>query len=241
MHRDQDLDQLLPITSSLQRQKPAEDSIDFEQLVLRLCDLNEELFGQSVGVIERINQEITYLSRGCLSVQWHQPGASPPRSGPLLPVPSVPLQYGGRYYGELMSAVDLEQASVPLVPLAKVQIVANMCGWLIYSLEVAAFLENQHAVPHDFKPLRPREREILMLMSRQHDERTIAYALHISQKTVQKHQENIYKRLGVHAAHHAILSGFLHAQFSPLASLSPRAGNPSEEDEAQRGSSFEER
>ena len=229
MHHDQDYDQLLPATSSLQGQTPSAGAIDYEQLVLRLCDLNEELFGQSDGVIERISQEITHLSRGSLSVQWHQPGASPPRSGPLLLVPSVPLQYGGRYYGELVRAVDPAQAGTPFVSLAKAQIVANMCGWLVYGLEMAAFLGNQHAVSHEFKPLRPREREILLLMSRQYDEQAIADALHISQKTVQKHQENIYKRLGVHAAHHAILSGFLHAQFSPLASLSPHAGNPYEE------------
>lgn len=230
MNHDQDDDQLLSATSFSQGQTPSADAIDYEQLVLRLYALNEELFGQSAGVIERINLEIAHLSRGCLAVQWHQPGASPPRSGPLQPVPSVPLQYGGRYYGELVSAVDPEQPEMPLVSLAKAQGVANMCGWLIYSLEVAALLEKQHAVPHEFKPLRPREREILLLMSQQNDEQAIADALHISQKTVQKHQENIYKRLGVHAAHHAILSGFLHAQFSPLASLSPLVGNPSEEE-----------
>ncbi len=227
MYRNHDL---LSTASSLQGQTPSADAIDYEQLVLRLCDLNEELFGQNSSVIERISQEIAHLSRGCLSVQWHQPGASPPRSGPLLPVPSVPLQYGGRYYGELVSALDPEQPGMPLVSLAKAQGVANMCGWLIYSLEVAAFLANQHISSQEFKPLRPREREILLLMSRQYDEQAIADALHISQKTVQKHQENIYKRLGVHAAHHAILSGFLNAQFSPLASLSPRAGNPYEEE-----------
>src|SRR5713226_4217115 len=231
MHRDQ----LPPATPSFA------DTFDYEQLVVRLCDLNEELFGQTTGVIERIDQEITHLTRGHLSVRWHQPGDAPPRSGPLLAVPSAPMQYGGRCYGELVTAVDPAQPAMPLVPLAKAQAVANICGWLIYSLEVAAFLENQHVASGEFAPLRPREREILALMSRQYTEQAIADALHISQKTVQKHQENIYKRLGVHAAHHAILSGFLNAQFSPLASLTPRASNPYEEEEAHRGSSFEKR
>ena len=92
MYRNHDL---LSTASSLQGQTPSADAIDYEQLVLRLCDLNEELFGQNSSVIERISQEIAHLSRGCLAVRWHQPGDCPPRSGPLLPVPSVPLQYGG--------------------------------------------------------------------------------------------------------------------------------------------------
>lgn len=217
------------------------DTFDYEQLVLRLSNLNEELFGQSRGVIERISQEITLLTSGYLSARWHQPGDAPPRSGPLLAVPSVPMQYGGRYYGELVTAIDPAQPTTPLVPLAKAQVVAHMCGWLIYSLEVAAFLGNQHVASSQFEPLTRRERQILVLMSQRYDEQAIADALHIAPKTVQKHQENIFKRLGVHAAHHAILSGFLHAQFSPLASLSPRASNPYEEEDAHLGNSLEER
>ena len=230
MHRDQ----LPPATPSFA------DTIDYEQLVVRLCDLNEELFGQTTGVIERIDQEITHLTRGHLSVRWHQPGDAPPRSGPLLAVPSAPMQYGGRYYGELVTAVYPAQPAMPLIPLAKAQAVANMCGWLIYSLEVAALLGYQHVASSQFEPLTRRERQILALMSRRYDEQAIADALQIAPKTVQKHQENIFKRLGVHATHHAILSGFLNVQFSPLASLTPRAGSPNEEKETQRGSSFEE-
>jgi DNA-binding CsgD family transcriptional regulator len=231
MHDDQ-----LPSTTTSSR-----DAFGYEHLISRLYDLNEEMFGQSDGVIERISQEITRLSRGYLSIRWHQRGAAPPRSGPLSVLPSVPLQYGGRYYGELVTAVDPEREAMPLVPLAKVRVVASICGWLIYNLEVAALLKNQHTASHEFKPLRPREREILVLMAQDYGEQAIADALQIAPKTVQKHQENIFKRLGVHAAHHAVLSGFLPAQFSPLASLSPHAGNPYEEEETERGSPFEEK
>ena len=216
------------------------DNFDYEQLVVRLYNLNVELFGQSSGVVERISQEITLLSRGYLAVQWHQPGNSPPRSGPLLPTPSAPMQYGGRYYGELVAASDPAQPTVLLVPLAKMQVVASMCGWLVYSLEVAALLENQHVASSQFEPLTRRERQILALMSQRYDEQAIADALQIAPKTVQKHLENIFKRLGVHAAHHAILSGFLQAQFSPLASLTPRVGNPYEEQETHQKSSLAE-
>jgi len=217
---------------------PSRDTFDYEQLILRLCDLNEELFGQSEGVIERISQEIMHLSRSYLSVRWHQPGEAPPRSGPLAPLPSVPLQYGGRYYGELVSAVDPARSGMPVVPLAKAQLVANMCGWLIYSLEVAALLGNQHVPSQQFESLTRREREILVLMSQNYDARTIADLLHITPATVKKHRESIYRRLGVNTVPHAVLTGFLMAHYSPLASLSPQAGHPREKNETQRGKSF---
>src|SRR5712692_3581378 len=200
MHRDQ----LPPATPSFQVQTPSADAIDYEKLVLRLCDLNEELLGQTTGVIERIEQEITHFTRGYLTIRWHQPGDAPPRSGPLLAVPSAPMQYGGRYYGELVTAVYPAQPAMPLIPLAKAQAVANMCGWLIYSLEVAALLGYQHVASSQFEPLTRRERQILALMSRRYDEQAIADALQIAPKTVQKHQENIFKRLGDHAKHHDI-------------------------------------
>ena len=140
---------------------PSTDSFDFEQLILRLCDLNEELFGQSEGVIERISREITSLSQGYLAVLWHQPGGTPPRSGSLA-APSVPLRYGGRYYGELVSVADPAHQVVSPVLQERVQVVANICGWLIYSLEVTALLGKQHMLSQTFEPLSRREQEVLL-------------------------------------------------------------------------------
>lgn len=207
---------------------PSGDAFDLEHLIQRLCDLSEVLFGQSEGVIERISQEIIHLSQGYLSVRWHQPGEAPPRSGSLTPLPSVPLQYGGRYYGELVSAVDPARPATPLIPLKKVRIVANLCSWLIYSLEVAALLEKQRLLPQQFEPLSPREQEILLLMVENLDTQTIARLLDIAPTTVKKHRENIYRRLGVNTAPDAVLTGFLMAHYSPLALLTPHLGNPYE-------------
>jgi DNA-binding CsgD family transcriptional regulator len=222
MHHDQ-----LPSTT------PSEDAFDYEQLILRLCDLNEELSGQSEGVIERISQEITRLSRGFLSVRWHQPGAAPPRSGPLSSPPSVPLHYGGRYYGELVSAVDPARPATPLVPLLRAQVVANMCGWLIYSLEVAALLGKQRLLSQQFEPLSTREQEVLLLMAENLDTQTIARLLEIAPATVRKHRESIYRRLGVKTVPDAVLTGFLMAHYSPLALLTPHLGNPYEKPDAR--------
>jgi DNA-binding CsgD family transcriptional regulator len=217
---------------------PSGDAFDFEHLIQRLCDLNEALFGQSEGVIERISQEITHLSQGYLSVRWHQPGEAPPRSGSLAPLPSVPLQYGGRYYGELVSAVDPARPATPLVLLERVRVVANLCSWLVYSLEVAALLGKQQVLSQTFEPLSRRERNVLLLMSENHDTQAIARLLEIAPATVKKHRENIYRRLGVKTVPDAVLAGFLMAHYSPLASLTPHMGNPYEkQDTPSEGSS----
>lgn len=213
---------------------PSTDIFDFEQLIQRLFDLNEELFGQSEGVIERISREIADFSQGYLSVLWHTPGAIPPRSGALAPLPSVPLRYGGRYYGELVSAVDPARPATPLIPVERVQIVANMCGWLIYSLEVAALLGKQGLPSQQFESLSRREQEVLLLMSQNKDTRAIAALLDITPATVKKHRENIYRRLGVNTVPDAVLTGFLMAHYSPLASLTPHANHQHEKQDAQR-------
>lgn len=212
------------------------DSFDFEQLIQRLYDLNEELFGQSEGVIEHIGQEIADLSERRLSVLWHRPGAAPPRSGALPSLPCVPLQYGGRYYGELVSAVDPARPATSLIPLERVRVVANMCGWLIYSLEVAALLKKQVAF-QQLEPLSRRERDVLLLMSQNVDARTIAARLDITPATVKKHRENIYRHLGVNTVPDAVLTGFLMAHYSPLASLTPHIGNPYEKPDARSSGS----
>ena len=222
MHRD-----------NFQSATPSSDAFDLEQLIQRLYDLNEELFGQSEGVIERISQEIADLSRGYLAVLWHRPGAMPPRSGALSPLPCVPLQYGGRYYGELASAVDPARPATPLIPLKQVRFAANLCSWLIYGLEVAALLEKQRLLPQQFEPLSPREQKVLQLMMENCDTQTIARLLDIAPTTVKKHRENIYRRLGVNTAPDAVLTGFLMAHYSPLALLTPHLGNPYEKPDAR--------
>ena len=147
------------------------------------------------------------------------------------------MHYGGRYYGELVSAVDPARPATPLVSLERVRVVANMCGWLIYSLEVAALLGKQHVPPQQFEPLSRREQEVLLLMSQNKDTRTIAALLEITPATVKKHRENIYRRLGVNTVPDAVLTGFLMAHYSPLASLTPHMGNPHEKKATQRDSS----
>jgi len=47
-------------------------------------------------------------------------------------------------------------------------------------------------------PVTPREREVLARIGQGHTNKTIAKALHISVKTVEKHRSNLMRKLGLH-------------------------------------------
>ena len=98
---------------------------------------------------------------------------------------------------------------------------------------MAALLEKQRLLPQQFEPLSPREQEVLLLMAENLDTQTIARLLDIAPATVRKHRESIYRRLGVKTVPDAVLTGFVMAHYSPLASLTPHLGHPYEKPDAR--------
>ena len=215
----------------MQKETDYLDPADYETLAFRFLALGKELFGQTTGVVERISQEVTHITRGYLQVHLYQPGVSLRKSGPLTAIPFVPMKYGGHYYGVITIAVNMGYPALPLVPLARVQLVADACAWLLYTLETAAYLESQRFLTHQMEPLSKRERQVLELMCQGHDEQTIADLLSIETPTVRKHRERIYKRLHVHSEHQVFVVAFTLALYSPLPALTSYLGNPLEEGE----------
>lgn len=214
----------------MQRESDSLDSTDYEKLAFQLLAMSRQLLGQTTGVVERISQEVARITRGYLQVHFYQPGVSLRKSGPLTTLPSVQMQYGERYYGVVFIAVNLARPTTPLIPLAMAQVVADMCAWLLYTLEAAAYLENQRFLPQQSEPLSQREQQVLELMCQGYDEQTIAGLLHIRVTTVRKHRENIYRRLHVHSEHQAFVVAFTSALYSPLSAVTPCLGNPEETD-----------
>ncbi|MGH2497592.1 MAG: response regulator transcription factor [Ktedonobacteraceae bacterium] len=213
----------------MQRETDYLSPTDYEKLALRLLALSKELLGQTTDVVERISQEVMRLTRGYLQVCLHQPGVLPRKSGPLTALPSVQMQYGERYYGVVFIAVNLPSSITPLIPLAMAQVVADTCAWLFYTLEVAAYLQNQCFLPHQSEPLSQREQQVLDLMCQGHDEQSIAALLSIEAATVRKHREHIYKRLHVRSEHQAFVVAFTSGLYAPLSGLTPRLSRPGEE------------
>ena len=60
---------------------------------------------------------------------------------------------------------------------------------------VRAWLDDPGAGPEE--PLTPREQEVLKLIAEAHTNREIAEVLHLSEKTVESHRDNLLRKLGM--------------------------------------------
>ncbi len=95
---------------------------------------------------------------------------------------------------------------------------AQTCGWLLYSCEVTTLLQGQYQ-QLDYQvhsPLTKQEQNILLLMCRCKTKEEIAEALSISPRTVSTHKQNIYSKLCVHSERDALLAAYQEGIFSPL-------------------------
>lgn len=102
------------------------------------------------------------------------------------------------------------------------QLLARFCDSSLYILEISAFLQGQSQASgyQMHKPLTKREQAVLSLLFRRYDQETIATELSITRKTVSKHLEHIYEKLGVHNEQDALLAAYSAGLFSPLEEFS---------------------
>jgi DNA-binding NarL/FixJ family response regulator len=94
--------------------------------------------------------------------------------------------------------------------------IAQICSWLLYTLEQSIFLHNQS---HDLdtkipSPLTKREQEVLSLMCKGYSKEAISSTLSITVATVGKHRQHIYEQLGVHNERDALLVAYRNGLFS---------------------------
>ena len=197
-------------------------SVDGDQLELRLGILHQMLHGQSMGVVERLCQEIAEGSQGHiqLRLQRYQPGQTPSVPGTVLL--TLPVHLNDRFYGRLLIGSDPARPTQPILPMARMQRIALNCASILYSLETAAYFQIEYpALPVDqSRPLTRRQREVLDLLCRHIDRKTIAEMLHISPGTVEKAIEFIYKKFGVHSEREAVAAAFALGLFFPVEHLS---------------------
>ena len=198
--------------SSLRQASVLEDL----QIVTHLLSLGQALCGQMQSGITRLCDEVRlatderahlYLGRQRLLKK----SETLPRM--LL---SQPVQFGNVVYGTLYVAADVIQAELPSISLPVVQLLAQVCGWLLYTIEQSSFLQGQcqQLDYHINGPLTKREREVLALMCKGCNQEMIAELLCISPATVGKHRQHIYEQLGVHCEHDALLVAYQTGLFS---------------------------
>lgn len=125
-----------------------------------------------------------------------------------------PVCFKDRHYGMIQVNAALKQTTTggALSPLV-VRAVAQVCSLLLYSFEMSALMGVQReqlvsANASARKPLTERERAILRMMRGKRSNREISGALQIAMTTVRKHQQGIYRKLGVKNKQEALLASY---------------------------------
>lgn len=127
---------------------------------------------------------------------------------------SYPVCFKDRHYGMIQVNAALNQTTTggALSPLA-MRAVAQVCSLLLYSFELSALMWAEHEQlisPNASarKSLTERERAILRMMGGKRSNQEIAGTLQIEITTVRKHQQNIYRKLGVNNKQEALLVSY---------------------------------
>lgn len=159
------------------------------------------------------------VTQGCAQLVLQHRGLA---QGAQIPSPSqavsFPVQFGNLNYGTFYVAFDPAQPTHPLIPAKVADSLAQLCAMLVYTLEVSALLQAQyqHLEQHAYESLTKRQREVLTLLCHGYDQETIAQKLSIVPKTVAKHREHIYERLGIHRKSDVLLAAYLAGLYSPI-------------------------
>ncbi|HLH60717.1 MAG TPA: LuxR C-terminal-related transcriptional regulator [Ktedonobacteraceae bacterium] len=197
--------------------------LDYVQVIAYLLNVGQSLCGQTRGVVERLCQEVALVTqqRARLLPRQQQSSATMESPSPTMEV-SFPVQFQEHVYGTLSIAADPAQPARPALLLAVAQLLAQVCGWLLYTFEITALLDGESLATEQTieRILTRRQREVLVLICRGYDQKAMADKLGVTEATVSKHLQRIYAQLGVHNTRDALLVAFQAGLFSPLEEFS---------------------
>lgn len=197
---------------------------DYTQLFVHLFNIGHMLYGQTHEVADRLCHEVAVgtQERARLLLHYGHLTGETHEAFPLIAV-SFPIQHHNRAYGTLCVAPDPLQPALPALPLPIAHLLAQVCSWLLYSLELAALLDGKYQltdrqVSHS---LTKRQHEVLLLMCRGYDQWAISQMLSTSPATIRKHRQSIYEHLHVHNVQEAIIKAYQTGLYFPLEDIEP--------------------
>jgi DNA-binding CsgD family transcriptional regulator len=211
------------MTNHPQGQKPstepedgptARELAEYAKMIGQLYGIGQRLCGQTQGVAARFCWEVALVTheRAQLRLHFHRSSSTTL----LTPQAAVefPVQFGERNYGTLSILTGQALPGAPALPLPLAHLLAQICGWLLYTFELAACLPGP--ARQTDTTLTRREKEVLLLMCKGYSQVAIARALSITLATVSKHRQRIYAHFGVHNERDASLAAFQAGLFFPL-------------------------
>lgn len=202
------------------------NSADHVQYFVHLLNISQQLWGQTHGVADRICKEVALVTQGCAQLFLHQGVFNRAQIPPPSQAVAFPVQFDERDYGTLYIAIDPAQPTHSVIPANIAHSLAQLCGILLYTFEVAVLLQAQHKhLEHRaHEPLTKRQREVLTLLCRGYEREEIAKALSTSPATVDTHRQHIYEHFGIHNKRDVLLAAYQAGLFSPLEDISGKRG-----------------
>jgi DNA-binding CsgD family transcriptional regulator len=122
------------------------------------------------------------------------------------------VRWGNEIYGSLQVKLIDEFSDQYILPIPLCERLAQDCAWGLHVLEKEVQHQRQKQkykgeVERKVSALSSAQRTILELMVKSFSTREIAEMLHLSKRTVETHQRNIYQLLDVHSQREAVLMG----------------------------------
>ena len=191
---------------------------DYTKLMEDLLSFSQALCKQTNNVGERLCKEVTRATQGRVRLSLPMRAPSNGRHTPFPVSVSFPVRFCNRFYGSLEATPDPKHPASPALPLPVVQLLAHICGLLLYNLELSAFIEGQSQRLDFQNPehLTKRERQVLDLICRGYDEQAIAKKLNIATATVNTYQKRIREKFGIHSERDISLAAYQSNLFSIL-------------------------
>ena len=141
---------------------------DFAQLIVDLLSFGQTSSKQTHKVSECLCKEVVRATQGSARLLLPCLDSSTELHVPFPVSVSFPVRFRDRIFGTLEVAPDPARPANPALSLPLAQLIANICGSLLYTLELSAFLEGQCQRLDDQDPehLTNREQEVLELICR---------------------------------------------------------------------------
>ncbi len=192
------------------------DALQDIQLVINLLRISQTWCGQPDGGVEHLCQEVARITQGLVHLSVSRKKFAKRNKHSSYTTSIFPLQFRNTIYGILTVEKCSKNPESLAIPDLIVHLLVQICSWLLYSLEQAAFIEGQckQLTARESIELTKRESEVVLLMCRGYTQDEIAEILSISPATVKKHKQHIYDQLGVHTERDALLMAYHTGNFS---------------------------
>ncbi len=187
---------------------------DYEVIIGSLDTICQQAYKKPHNAKNLLYQHLLHVSHG--NIYLHITRTWCPTPIPVFTTNfQLPVRFCELTYGTLYIAIDPEKTTIPVRDASRI---ATICGELLYICEMRILLQkiSKLLCSHFSGELTPREQEVLSLLCQGKTKSEIAHLLSIAPRTLDKHKQHIYDKLGVHSDLAVLFAAYTYDLFLPL-------------------------